>query len=417
MKNHEIEGIIAPAAPDHPFGKSNKRLFAFTINSLKLGFNSVTVMLVITLALSYTILFTSYPWRELAALDVPLWIMRYAARLPEYIAGPEKKPLVILGSSLIIAPSQQLNDVEEGPVDQEGQREEITKATYYEQEIKRRTGLVLPIENLAIHGAMATDQELITRELIANHKAPKVLIYTVAPRDFIDNVLGADTEDTPTKRVFSFISHSKTFLPRELTLTSLIDCVQGHKRFADVIRRKTARALKEWLCQTSNRPDSLWTAVNGGPAPKGRTESTKQTKNPRKELTRMEICSQSLVDYKRRYCPPNQKRLEEQLQALDALLRQAKAAGIQVILVEMPLTRENLAILQPSQYQQYKAGLRAITTKYDTSLIDFEDVGSHFENAEFFDSAHLNKQGALRFVPLFSKKLIESTAFKTAFGQ
>ncbi len=374
-------------------------------------------MLVITLGLSYTILFTSYPWRDLAALDVPLWILRYAARLPEYIAGPEKKPLVILGSSLIIAPSQQLNDLEEGPLDQEGQREKITKSSYYEQEIKRLTGLALPIENLAIHGAMATDQELITKELIANHKSPKVLIYTVAPRDFIDNVLGADTENTPTKRVFSFISHSKTFLPRELTLKSLIDCVQGHKRFADVIRRKTARALKEWICQTSNRPDSLWTAVNGGPAPKAVTKSTKDTVNPKKELTRTEICSQSLVDYKRRYSPPNQKRLQEQLQALDALLTQAKAEGIQVILVEMPLTKENLAILQPSQYQQYKAGVKAITTKYDTSLVDFEDVGSHFEDAEFFDSAHLNKQGALRFVPLFSKKLIESPAFKTAFGQ
>ncbi len=123
-----------------------------------------------------------------------------------------------------------------------------------------------------------------------------------------------------------------------------------------------------------------------------------------KILTWTEISSQSLVDYKRRYCPPNQKRLQEQLQALDALLRQANAEGIQVILVEMPLTKENLAILQPSQYQQYKAGAKAITTKYDTSPVDFEDVGSHFEDAEFFDSAHLNKQGALRFVPLFSKK-------------
>ena len=343
--------------------------------------------------------------------------MPYAARLPEYMTGHQRKPVVILGSSLIIAPSQQLNDVEEGPVDKEGQREKITKSTYYEREIKRRTGLNLPIENLAIHGAMATDQELITRELIANHKEPKVLIYTIAPRDFIDNVLGAGPEDTPTKRVFSFIAHSKSFLPREASINAFVDCLKGHQRFADVIRRTAARSLKEWTCQTSKRPESLWKAVNGGFTPKAAEEPAKQNESPKKELARSEICAQSLTDYKRRYSPANPGRLQEQLKALDALLSQAKSAGIQVLLVEMPLTSQNLAILQPAQYQEYKNGVKAIATKYNTSMSNFDDQMSHFEFADFYDSAHLNKAGALRFVPLFWQKLIDSEAFGKAFRQ
>lgn len=169
-------------------------------------------MLFLLLSTSYSVVFVFYPWRQLAELDVPLWLMQYAARVPEHLAGTKRKPVIILGSSLIIAPSQQLNDVKEGPLDSNGQREKKTKSTFYEQEIKTLTGLKLSIENLAIHSVMVTDQQLIVRQLIAGLKAPQPLIYTIAPRDFIDNVLG---DDTPTPRVFNFISHSQTFLPRE----------------------------------------------------------------------------------------------------------------------------------------------------------------------------------------------------------
>lgn len=378
---------------------------------------SFTLMLVLCLSLTYSLIFTNYPWRELAALDIPLWIMRYAAKAPEYMAGPEKRPVVILGSSLILAPSQRLNDIDEAPMDTEGQKETTIKSTFYEREVKKLTGLTLPIKNLAIHGAMVTDQELITKELIASGKAPEFLIITLAPRDFIDNILGTDLENTPTKRVFTFISHSKSLFPRELSIEAIGDCLQGHKKFTDVIRRKFARSLKENACRISRRPDNLWDAAHKAPVPKVETGSGKSVVKQKKEPSKEEIFAEDIAHYKRRYLPPNEKRFQEQLQSLDALLAQAKAAGIQILLVEMPITKENIAILKPSQYNEFKTGVKTLATRYNASLVNFDDVKPGFGKSDFVDSVHVNKQGAERFIPLFTEKLVNSQAFKCAFPE
>lgn len=81
----------------------------------------------------------------------------------------------------------------------------------------------------------------------------------------------------------------------------------------------------------------------------------------------------------------------------------------------MPSTEENLAILSPFQYKQFKNGVKLLATKYNTTLDSFDDIRPAFTSSDFLDSAHLNKQGALRFVPLFSRKLVKSSVFKRAF--
>lgn len=374
-------------------------------------------MLVFSLLVFYAVLFESYPWRELAALDMPGWVIRYAASVSEYVLGSGRAPIVILGSSLILAPSQRLGDIYEFASELDGQRETIVKSTHYERELKMLTGLNLSIKNLAIHGAMLTDQELITKELIAHGNAPKLLILTLAPRDFIDNILGRDLDNTPIKRVFSFMARRKCLLPKELSLEAVGDWLDLHQKFTNLVRRKLGRALVESTCRITGRQENLWLAANQGTSQRVNTLIAAPAGSPGARPEKNELLAEDISHYRRRYLPPDEKRFTEQELALKALLTRATEAGIKVIIVEMPLTKENISILLPHQYRCFKESIQHLASLHSVSLVDFGDVKPTFDAADFIDSVHLSKRGAERFIPLFCKKVVGSQVFRAAFSE
>ena len=85
-------------------------------------------------------------------------------------------------------------------------------------------------------------------------------------------------------------------------------------------------------------------------------------------------------------------------------------------MVQMPVTKANWAILQDSQKNAYNDVVEKVATKYGIELVNFNSgPRAVFSNADFGDSVHMNKFGALHFIPLFSKAMVDSNAFKAAF--
>jgi hypothetical protein len=89
----------------------------------------------------------------------------------------------------------------------------------------------------------------------------------------------------------------------------------------------------------------------------------------------------------------------ENVAAVRGLVRDARAAGVEVALVNMPVTPEYVARHPDgaADYEEYRAFLRELAEEEDVALVDAHGVSDH---AWFADEVHLNLEGARVLTPL-----------------
>jgi hypothetical protein len=411
-----------------------KRVLSRTLSSTAL----ITAVLLGSL---YCGLFKAFDWKDLAAQDSSKWIVAKAAIAPQYIYSPESKNIVILGSSLIMAPSENLNDLDGVAIGNPGSETAAPRGLIYVDGLKKVTGLNLSTKVLGVPGALTSDQTLITNELIAGGKAPQLLVLTYAPRDFMSNDIGDDIDFTPTARVFHFASLDHGFLPTSFDPQIIRKCFDSHTGFIDSVRRFYLRAIREKTCQFTNHPYSLFesmqketqtkptaplavaaattiAAQNAAPvtAPiDGQKQSPADIAKARHE----EVLKKDLELYRTRYWPINEKKIKTQMAQLEKLMASASKAQLPVVLVGMPLSAKNIEVLGEANRLRLENQIKEMATRYQIEVIDFNDLPDKlkFAQDEFIDSVHLNKPGSTRFVSLFSTTLAQTKAFGRAFNK
>jgi hypothetical protein len=385
---------------------------------------SFTILLCLILTASYAIIWAFYPWRPLAELDVPGWIVDFADQV-DLMMTKRNPPVVILGSSLTLAAPRR-----------------PARPNVYQEEISKRSCQNIAISCMAVPGAIASDQDFILSELLAHGKKPALVIYTYAPRDFMDNTVVGKITATPTRRVLTFINRRNSFLPRDLSLTALNQCFDNHAAFLDLVRRHVLRGARTYVCKISGHPDTLWaasrkqsgqtptTATNAenetstgggrdrssasGAAP-GSNEGADQRPDEAAPV-RAKALREDLDLYSRRYNPQNALRIGEQYQHVEDLLRLGKDNGIQIDLIGMPVSPANLNLLKAGVYQNMDHRLHELATKYGADIYDLnQDQGVKFGQDQYLDSVHLSNGGARQFVPVFVDKVVQSPNFKKAF--
>ena len=87
--------------------------------------------------------------------------------------------------------------------------------------------------------------------------------------------------------------------------------------------------------------------------------------------------------------------------------------GIQLIVVNMPLTPGNIALMPPGFYEQYKNKVSEMAAANRAEFIDMNkpDV---FEKKHFADTVHLNGLGGVAFFKMLSEKLALNRSFGAA---
>ena len=369
---------------------------------------SLTALLAIIIATIYVLIFYYYPWKDLAAMELPAWVIKYAEKVPDYLRSPDHKPLLFLGSSLVLAPAARLH-----------------QPTIYQSAIKKLTGSAPDSKILAVPAAVTSDQLFILRELIAAGKAPKLIVLTVAPRDFIDNEIGDKIDQTPTARVLTFNSHNKDFWPHALSMAAFAACLKAHSTYDDLVRRHFQRWISDMVCARTGHPKNLWDATHKIDLTEA-LPTTDQATSWQADQMRQRVASadvfnaavlkRDLQSYASRYQPHNQPRFDKQVSALDDLLATARAAKIDVLLVEMPVTPDNLALLTAAQKANLQLAIKHLATKYDVDFIDYNAPNKAlFALSDFNDSVHLNKAGSQHFLPIFARDIAESRAYKASF--
>jgi hypothetical protein len=252
---------------------------------------------------------------------------------------------------------------------------------------------------------MASDALTIFRVFLAQKDCQQIIVWGIAPRDFIDATFG-NVGDTETVRFLSqFPTKKKVVSPfperhRSFWL-SINDALS--KLCATYGQRLHIRAIyQSWLermlipfvpdLHILHCPDWLLREA---------AISMPEDNRPGQWIVRpMEAKGNEQKDnsreYEKRYRPFNEKRLAEQLSCYRSLLHEAQTENLRVLVVNMPLRKDNLALLPSGVYEKYRTAVSSISTEEHQTFLDLND--DRFMNNDFWDPVHLNGYGGVKFM-------------------
>lgn len=338
----------------------------------------IVLFLVVTMAVALCI-----PPKLLNAADgVESKYRVLVSKLSSFLKSSENPDVVIMGSSLVLMPAVRCDERAQGknpcydPWYYARFVPEYTKSDYFQNILKEKLGLTLNVKNLGVASSLMSDQQGIFEAMIKSGKKPRLLVLGLAPRDFLDNTQ-PEYLKTPTRQFLEEYNET-SLLPTELSVKGLQESAERFEHrfkmiFAFVKEKATALA-----CKTSGNPASVEYSV---PNPSSAERVNKLA---------------DLNDYKRLYNPPNMEMLNAQTGYLRDLLVSAKQNGVHVIVVNMPLTHENLRALDRTAFREYVRSVSRLSLNYNASYVD---IGSYsgYQLSDFEDCCHLNAKGGKKF--------------------
>ena len=261
--------------------------------------------------------------------------------------------------------------------------------------------------------ALLTGQNQHLSQNIAAPFKPKVIIYGIAPRDFMDHALPSPAATT----VFKFVKrmHDLSYLDDQAYATlnekiehlfEKISFIYAHR--PDLVYRQQALA------------GALIQAIRHDPAIEAQTvhcplhirkqaylelpEDTGINEGIIEPPEATEPFVDNTAEYKYRYKKYNQKQLDSQFGFLDRLLALGQRQNIRVILINMPLTQDNISLMAPGFYDTYLKRVKTVARSRNAIMLDLNDQ-SKFPKNWFGDSARLNSRGGMHFFKVLTEAL------------
>jgi hypothetical protein len=330
-----------------------------------------------------------------------------------YRRQPGPADIILFGSSLMTAPvlqSEALYLNQPLPKFTHRNTHVLAKA------LERRLGREPSTFCLASGGQMASDVYRTTKNVLRSDKQPIAIIYGIAPRDFQDNLVPA-VESTPVFQSLATIED----LPERLAsgpfrLKAKVDLVLGRLSLlwrykADMRSYLTLRMKKymerflPWVCfEKYNERHELKQQKRGLFPEEAAGVPTAWPGIALDHLTP----PQMLADYDCRYNPVSKQQVAEQLSYFQRFLELCKQRGIAVLVVNMPLSKANKAMLAPSLVQDYLSATQKLCKQYE---VDYQNLNQDsWDKADnFIDTVHLT--------PARSQPFMEELAVLAAQSQ
>lgn len=286
---------------------------------------------------------------------------------------------------------------------------QYTKALYLEELLAKKGIKNQRIFNLTSAGAMASDADLILEKSLEFGKHPKCVILGIGPRTFFDNTY---PEITPVVELLEKHRSIKDLAKTDLSLEERREIILD--RLWSFYRDKTdyRNFLVKYACYKVHREPTIYLAqqkaaaekaMKGVPRSKERTTNATSACNATSAKTwssktaNRHPCPKEfeadLALYNMRYNPPNYKRFETEVSGLKRLLQRCQKEGIKILIVDMPRTEENEALIEKNLLKRYKEEIQAISKGFDTaSYLNLND-GKTCSIEDYIDSVHCNASG------------------------
>jgi hypothetical protein len=363
------------------------------------------------------------PLRPMPVERIPTKPTWESHRTRDFMQGAQAPDAVLFGSSLMMIPTacrdaDYLNATIDPVVHPYSQ--------YLQARIAEKTGMQLKCFNFALPGGMISDHYMIVSSLFSQERKPKVAIFGLSLRDFIDSGVECAAA-TPAYHYFSrFKSESEIDSLLPLSMPSIFNRGQY---LADKYIYLLGKRLQIQV-MASDAISSAVTAVVSSPSDSSAgagsrinasaniSSGTKPDNNPDAALSGNEVTEGMVAlqpnafypwqdnsrEYKKRFKGANESMFKIQTEYFKRMLSQLKSEGVEVLFVNMPLTAANMALMPQGSYDRYIALLKQTAAEQGCSLLDLND-GKSFVASNFKDPVHMNGSGGKILIDQIAENL------------
>ena len=339
--------------------------------------------------------------------------------------GTELSEVVLLGSSLVVAPSLQSESTYQGKPLERFNNRRLTSFEEYLKESLKGSGAAESAPEirsylLASGGAMASDAYFVEKNVLSD--APDngrhlAIIYGIGPRDFQDNlfprvdssnifqVLGR-LDDLPTvfksEPKITFEEKGSIFMGR---LSSLMRYREDILR---VVAVRSKRAIEKLV------PGVMFEKYSDTLTLKRQKDGLFPEEAQGTPLVYPDLAidhndwTKTNYEYIRRYNPIDQTKSQTQFAYFERFLQLAASRHISVLVVNMPISTANRGLIPPGFYDKYVATTRDMCQKYGADYSDF-NVEPWCKDENFVDSVHLKPQLSKAFMQDLAKTATHSS--------
>lgn len=318
--------------------------------------------------------------------------------IQDFLSRTSRPNIVFLGSSLMLVP---LDGVDADYLNRRIDGSQHHRSEYFEHKLEELAGRSASTFTFALPGEMPSDAYLIVNNLLNGEKRPDLVIYGVGPRDFLDNLLPSPSATDPYRYLSRFgpvdplVSRVMPEWTERLNyeLGKLL-YVYGHRenlsrRLAGLAEDLLRKGLRLESCSATITPDDrhlLLPDYRPCEVGKGQAFFRPTTREERANFV------DNIQEYRKRYAKLKWDTYLTQMGFLADTLETARARGIKVLVVAMPLTDLNRKLLSRQSWAAYSLGVAATASAKGAAFLDLSD-SSRFTRSDFGDTVHLHSGG------------------------
>ena len=325
-------------------------------------------------------------------------------------AGTEESPkylthtanVLLLGSSLFLHAEWSVDRTI--PITEPWGKTTIISESHYhlaqglENELTKEGSEPSHVYNLAAGGALISDAYLLLFHYLQKHPKPSVVVLDCAPRSFNDTGV-TEPDATPVFdycfQIQDFPELHKVYLKGN---SAKVNYVLSKVFFLYHHRKWLSESAQKWLVQPLT--DATQVAQSKPPTKIPQYGATSHTTNeiengPTVERSEESLrMAKSLQEYKDRYRFMTRYALCPQLRFLERIEDLCTEKQIKLIIVNMPLSKENKKLFSDGFYDSYRADV-AKTVRSPAVFIDLA-ASENWPMSCYHDSVHLNEKGGAR---------------------
>jgi hypothetical protein len=348
-------------------------------------------------------------WQPFARVDPKLMPATHTWTwwaVQEYFATKPTPPVVLIGSSLFM---HSISREDADFLNQDLDYVRHHRSCYLERLLKDKYGQNTDAAcfNFSLPGDLMSDNYMIVRTILQDDHVPKYVVMGLSLRDFIDNAINCPGTTPPFR-----------YLKRFTDINDIVGLAmpqfwqQLDFRFGQAFylwqRKLDLQVLAEEWAKKSFRPwaektafPSLLNSLDYRHHVPANLHSEVEEGMAIVKAHQPVTFDPNYADYKRRCGKANLPMFEIQAEFLKKTLQICKDRGIKVVVLNMPVTPENLAMMPSGSYDRYLHTIAACATAQGFPFKDL-NTDRRFVHSDFYDTAHMNGSGG--------KKLLESIA-------
>lgn len=322
--------------------------------------------------------------------------------------------VVLLGSSLVVAPVMQAEALHLG---KPFPRFLYRNSEYLSSALGKTVDATPSVFCFAVAGEAVSDAYLITKHILKSEKKPRLIVYGIAPRDFQDNTCPgvysteafnvlADLNDVMAASQRNKLPFDRTADLALSKVSALWKYRADVRLYANLRMKKTMERFLPWVVFEKYDASGNLAVCKKGQFPEEAIGTIQAFPN-----LAMENAGniKTIQQYIRRYRPENPAAVNEQFSFLRQLISRCKHDGVELLLVNMPLSKTNIDLLPDGFYQRYISRLTQECQHNEIKLVDLAG-GAYLSEEIYTDTVHMKPAVSQKFMDLLASKISDSGA-------